>query len=116
MKADNVSRPMAQVPREITAFENGWQSYHLFYHDDLNRPLLKCVKPVVVQLHRLGLARKFFFIRYQLGGPHLRLRVLPEPSCEQKTRDFIWREASEFFQLHPSLTTKSDAEIRQANK
>lgn len=107
---------MSQVPKETTAGLSDWQSYHLFYHDDLNVLLLRCVRPLVVHLQRLGWARKFFFIRYQLGGPHVRLRVLPEPGRELEVRAFINQKVSEFFQKHASLSTKSEALIRRANK
>jgi lantibiotic biosynthesis dehydratase-like protein len=94
----------------------GWQSYHLFYHDDLNTPLLKCVVPLVTELHRLGWAKKFFFIRYQLGGPHLRLRILPKLNCEEKTRELIHCEVARFLKQHASRNTKRETEIRNINK
>lgn len=97
-------------------FQRGWQSYHLFYHDNLDTPLLKCVEPLVRTLHQLGWLKKFFFVRYQLGGPHLRLRILPTPNCEEQTREVIRCEVEKFLNHHPSLNTKNETEIRRGNK
>ncbi|HKY26941.1 MAG TPA: lantibiotic dehydratase C-terminal domain-containing protein [Pyrinomonadaceae bacterium] len=97
-------------------FQRGWQSYHLFYHDNLDTPLLKCVEPLVRTLHQLGWLKKFFFVRYQLGGPHLRLRILPTPNCEEQTREMIRREVEKFLKHYPSLNTKNETQIRRANK
>lgn len=107
---------MSGEQKEPQTCRGGWQSYHLFYHDDLDEPLIKCVKPVVIQLYRRGWLEKFFFIRYGLGGPHIRLRILPQLKCSTQARDLIQQEVAGFFSQFPSLRPKSDAAILRDNK
>ena len=97
-------------------FDRGWQSYHLFYHDNLDTPLSICVKPLVTTLHQRGWVKKFFFVRYQLGGPHLRLRIQPTPDYEEQTREVIRLAVEQFLKHHPSLNAKSETDIRRANE
>ncbi|MGW3493811.1 thiopeptide-type bacteriocin biosynthesis protein [Streptomyces sp. NPDC001020] len=56
---------------------DGWISFHVFYAANANPVLVHCVRPLVARLRERGLLRSWFFIRYWLEGPHIRLRLLP---------------------------------------
>ena len=107
---------MSTQERASAPGADGWLSYHLFYHDGLETPLRRCVKPLVVRLHGRGWLKQFFFVRYGLGGPHVRLRLMPAPGCAQEVGDFIWQEVAGFFERYPSLRHKRAATILKENK
>lgn len=54
-----------------------WLSFHVFYAANSNPILVEGVTPVIGRLRAAGLIERWFFIRYWLEGPHVRLRVLP---------------------------------------
>ncbi|MFG2359921.1 thiopeptide-type bacteriocin biosynthesis protein [Streptomyces sp. NPDC048521] len=54
-----------------------WVSLHVFYAANANPVLVNCVRQLVSRLREQGLLRSWFFIRYWLEGPHVRLRLLP---------------------------------------
>ncbi len=80
-----------------------WISAHLFYHDDLTPLLTGCVRPLVEELRREGLIDKYFFIRYWLGGPHVRLRLLPAlTTTERQIKRRVEERVQAFFNAYPS--------------
>lgn len=54
-----------------------WLSFHVFYAANAGPILVEGVTPVIRRLRAEGLIQRWFFIRYWLEGPHVRLRVLP---------------------------------------
>jgi thiopeptide-type bacteriocin biosynthesis protein len=65
----------------MAASRGGWLSVHLHFDGDLygaaaDRVVLEAVAPVVAECRRRGWASRYFFVRYNLGGPHIRLRLL----------------------------------------
>ncbi len=54
-----------------------WLSFHVFYAANSNPILVEGVTPVIRRLRDEGLIERWFFIRYWLEGPHVRIRVLP---------------------------------------
>ncbi len=54
-----------------------WRSYHLFYHGD--RDLVLRLWPTLAPLILSRIVDSFFFLRYSLGGPHIRIRLRLEP-------------------------------------
>lgn len=62
--------PMSPAAKYVSA--------HIFYNSaDLTPLLLQCVAPLLVDLRQNRAISRAFFIRYWLGGPHIRLRLLP---------------------------------------
>lgn len=66
--------------------EAAWLSCHVFfdggiYRAPADRLLRRGLVPVIDACRRRGLARRFFFIRYMAGGPHLRLRLEPRSAA-----------------------------------
>lgn len=59
------------------------------YADRADRVLLDFVAPAVRRARRRGDLERFFFIRYSVGGPHLRVRLLGEA---EQLRERCWPE------------------------
>ncbi|MFU8874094.1 lantibiotic dehydratase C-terminal domain-containing protein [Micromonospora sp. SL4-19] len=62
--------------------EHGWLSVHVFYASNANPMLVEGVRPLVDELRAEGLISRYFFIKYWMEGPHVRLRVLPAPGVD----------------------------------
>ncbi len=96
--------------------EEGWISCHLYYHQGLSRVLRGFVHPLVASLVKAAWIEAFFFVRYGLGGPHIRLRL----RATAGSRDYVLKEAQRFAQdfLESTPSTKSlDEEvIRRSNE
>ncbi|MGY5765319.1 thiopeptide-type bacteriocin biosynthesis protein [Brachybacterium sp. DNPG3] len=54
-----------------------WIAIHVFYSSNNHPLLVDGVGPVIEELRADGLLRSWFFIRYWMEGPHLRVRLLP---------------------------------------
>ncbi|MEM9553550.1 MAG: thiopeptide-type bacteriocin biosynthesis protein [Acidobacteriota bacterium] len=99
-----------------------WRAFHLHYHDDQDR-LLAALRPRWCQWLIQGRAERLFFVRYWLGGPHLRIRG--EWSGDADASLFVQelREwAGTYFALFPSTASWSaeriarvDAELRSSD-
>ncbi|MGW3602786.1 lantibiotic dehydratase C-terminal domain-containing protein [Micromonospora sp. NPDC005161] len=61
---------------------HGWLSVHVFYASNANPMLVEGVRPLVDELRAEGLISRYFFIKYWMEGPHVRLRVLPAPGVD----------------------------------
>ena len=88
-----------------------WVSAHLFYHGDTNALLVDLVAPLTEEMASRGLAQQFFFLRYWDGGPHVRLRVLPnERESVDEIRDHIALRCGEYFRRHsaPDLVSQEE--------
>jgi Lantibiotic biosynthesis dehydratase C-term len=99
-----------------TAAEPECSSYHIFYHARLDQPLLQLVYPAVRELWLRGRCRRFFFIRYGLGGPHLRLRLFCGRAAAKEVDLLVWRRAAAFFARSPSGKSWSEDSIRERNR
>lgn len=65
---------MSQLPSPT---DHDWISVHVFYASNANPMLVECVQPLVDRLRADGMIARYFFIKYWLEGPHVRLRLLP---------------------------------------
>jgi thiopeptide-type bacteriocin biosynthesis protein len=84
--------------------DDEWVSLHLFYAANANPVLVECVAPLVAELRAQGLIRKWFFIRYWLEGPHVRLRLLPADRARTAEVARIAEEAvAAFLARRPAL-------------
>jgi hypothetical protein len=70
---------VTEVPSPV---DHGWLSVHVFYASNANPMLVECVRPLVDRLRAEGLISRYFFIKYWLEGPHVRLRLLPAPGVD----------------------------------
>lgn len=84
--------------------ERNWLGMHVYYTSNPNPVLVNCVRPLVRELTELGLIQRYFFIRYWLEGPHVRLRLLPAAGV---THDAIKAVAEErvagFLRARPAV-------------
>jgi hypothetical protein len=79
-----------------------WLSAHLYYHDPLDPLLTGMVAPLVQELAVAGLARRFFFLRYWDGGPHLRLRLWTAAGAREPVEARVVERYAEFTRAHPA--------------
>lgn len=93
-----------------------WVSLHIFYHEDLDRLALGLVPAIVESLSQSRYIDSFFFIRYKLGGPHLRLRLHALPGLRQHVIDTASEAAREFLAREPSRASMPEEAIRQLNQ
>jgi hypothetical protein len=96
--------------------ESGWLNYHLYYHEDAGSAIHGFVRPLVAGLLRSGWIDSFFFIRYCLGGPHIRLRLLPRSGASALVTGAAEAQARDFLVSRPStskLTREAALRINQ---
>lgn len=93
-----------RVRIEAEPDNGGWLSLHVFYAANANPVLVHCVRPLVARLREQGLLRSWFFIRYWLEGPHVRLRLLPADASVTADVDRIARAAlQQYLRERPAL-------------
>ncbi|MEU6574771.1 thiopeptide-type bacteriocin biosynthesis protein [Streptomyces sp. NPDC046805] len=83
---------------------DGWISLHVFYAANANPVLVHGVSPLVDRLCEQGLLRSWFFIRYWLEGPHVRLRLLPaDPSAADEVARTAREALEAYLRERPAL-------------
>jgi thiopeptide-type bacteriocin biosynthesis protein len=83
--------------------EGDWVAAHLYYAADTDRLLVEFVAPFVQELRASGELRRYFFIRYGTGGPHLRVRILPSAGADAEgVRARLLEGARAYMQRRPS--------------
>jgi hypothetical protein len=93
-----------------------WCSFHLFYHGDLSKVLQGFVRPTIGRLLAKELSDNFFFIRYLLGGPHVRLRIHTRNDCVERAREILLESAVAFLDRCPSITSLDQDKLREQNR
>lgn len=106
----------AEVSNTVDELEQQWISCHLYYHEDLNRALKGFVQPVVLTLLEAAQIDAFFFVRYSLGGPHLRLRLRPLPGCKDEVLAAAQSFAREFLDRVPSTKSLDEEVVRRTTE
>lgn len=79
-----------------------WLALNLHYHADQERLLGELVTPSVVALLDDGAIDRFFFVRYALGGPHVRLRLRATGGAREPIAGLVAARAADFFARCPS--------------
>lgn len=93
-----------------------WSSYHLYYHEDLDRAVIGFVLPTVLSVVSSGWIDRFFFIRYQLGGPHVRLRLRVASELQDVVDQTVRQQAKQFLESTPSAQSRDEEVIRKVNR
>lgn len=94
-----------------------WIAFHFYYHQDRDRLLRELVLPLATEAGETLGADRFFFVRYVLGGPHIRLRLeLPQTADRQKLEALVADRAAAFFAQHPSSASWEAEKIAQVNQ
>ncbi|WP_432837579.1 thiopeptide-type bacteriocin biosynthesis protein [Dactylosporangium sp. CA-092794] len=87
-----------------------WIGLHIYYASNADPLLLQCVAPLVARLRERGLLRRWFFIRYWVEGPHIRLRLLPASEAVAAEVRTVAQEAiAAFLKRRPALYDASTA-------
>jgi hypothetical protein len=93
-----------------------WRAYHLYYHGDQDRLLLELVRPTVAKLLSSTQIESFFFVRYALGGPHIRLRLHTSQASIEVVHEAVMSAAARFFARSPSMVTLPEQVVREENE
>jgi hypothetical protein len=81
-----------------------WISVHIFYYGDQNYLLVQSIAPLIASLREQGLIQRYFFIKYWVEGPHIRLRLLPAQGAdEDKIKHMVSQAITAFLERHPAL-------------
>ena len=81
-----------------------WLAFHIFYASDASPIITECVQPFVETAREAGCLQQWFFIRYWLEGPHLRVRLLPAPGADRDAlREGFFQEVEAFLKRRPAL-------------
>jgi lantibiotic biosynthesis dehydratase-like protein len=106
----------SEAPQTLDEIRERWTSCHLYYHQDLDRVLRGFVHPVVASLVKEARIEAFFFVRYALGGPHIRLRLRALPDSRDHVLKEVQRFAQDFLDLIPSTESLEADAIRRTNE
>jgi hypothetical protein len=84
--------------------DHDWLSVHVFYASNANPMLVECVQPLVDRLRADRLITRYFFIKYWMEGPHVRLRVMPAPGVDPElVRMEVNQALDDFLRRRPAL-------------
>lgn len=88
-----------------------WLAHHVFYASDSNPIIVEAVRPLVAKLREEGLIDRWFFIKYWMDGPHVRLRTHPSGPEQRETVEKRVREALEDFLARRPALYESNQEL-----
>jgi hypothetical protein len=94
----------------------GWICYHLYYHQDPDLAVRQLVRPLIARLLAEGWIDNYFFVRYRLGGPHIRLRLQARPASAESVAAVAEAAARSFLADRPSTSPLSADEVRRIHQ
>ena len=98
---EGIAAALTGIDRVSTA---EWQATHVFYASNANPMLVEGVAPLIERLRERGLIERWFFIKYWLEGPHVRLRVLPAAGADpDEVRAEVDAALQAFLRRRPAL-------------
>jgi hypothetical protein len=108
--------PGREAPEVWDEIQQRWISCHLYYHQNPLPVIRNFVHPLVVSLLTNGHIDAFFFVRYGLGGPHIRLRLRVTTGSRERALEATQQSAQRFLALEPSSRSLAVEEIRRINE
>jgi hypothetical protein len=93
-----------------------WLNFHIYYHADRDRLLCEAVSPLLANLYKEGLLARFYFVRYSLGGPHIRLRLETARHTTSLVGKAVEAYLENYFRMAPSLQSLSKDEIGKTTR
>ena len=108
---------MQNAQSSVTTAQAGteWLSAHLYYHDDLGRAVRNFVDPLSRSLARSGQISSLHFLRYGLGGPHVRVRFRIAPPDRNEVLEKVQHYAQSLFDHAPSQKSIDEETILRVN-
>jgi hypothetical protein len=100
----------------LVEIQDNWVALHVFYHESLDLLLRDFVHPAVVSLIKTSRVKAFFFVRYGLGGPHIRLRLRVRPKFRDRVLTDIQNFAQNFLFQFPSTKSLEYDSIHRINE
>lgn len=100
----------------LSEIETEWLSVHLYYHEDLGRAVRRFIDPLSRFLAKSRQITSFHFLRYSLGGPHVRVRFRIAPSDRAGVGEWVQRYAQILFDHEPSQQSIDKERILRFNK
>lgn len=92
------------LPSERQQDRAEWMAVHIHYTSNPNPLLAACLGPMLEELEADGQITQFFFIRYWLEGPHVRLRLRPAPGVDPDALAArVEQCCAEFFRKRPAV-------------
>ena len=82
--------------------EKQWLSAHIFYHEEHDRLITEAISPLLEKLMGNKWIKKYFFIRYWEGGPHIRLRVLVSGDQVKGVKSIIEKDLGTYLLKSPA--------------
>lgn len=101
---------------ELSEIHDAWIAGHLFRYENLERVVRGFVHPLVASLSAEGAITGFFFIRYGVGGPHIRLRLRPAEGARDQALQRMERAAHQFLAREPSTRSLDEENIRRGSE
>ena len=112
---------LAALPEEVGA--ERWRYVRFVDHGDQSAALAQVIRPWLRSLVDDRLMDRFFFIRYELGGPHLRLRwrlSATDPSeaakADREITDRLETLALSWWREHPPGEPWDEEKVRRINR
>jgi hypothetical protein len=96
-----------------------WKAHHLYYSGDLDLAVREFLSPAVRVLLAEKLIDRFFFVRYTLGGLHLRLRyrlVAEGRRAESAVEELLQASAAEFLARWRAEGPRDEEAIRAESR
>jgi hypothetical protein len=94
-----------------------WISIHIFYSSNANPLIVDCLAPLIDLLRAQGLIQRYFFIKYWMEGPHVRLRLLPAEGVEEEAvKRVVEPVVAEYLQRRPALYDLDSEQFRSFHK
>jgi hypothetical protein len=94
-----------------------WISMHIFYSSNANPIIVDCLGPLISLLREHGLIQRYFFIKYWMEGPHVRLRLLPAEGVEEEeVKRVIEPIIDEYLRRRPALYELDPEQFRAFHK
>lgn len=91
-------------------FGTFWCALHVYYYEQADGLLLDCLEPVTGRLRSSGEISGSFFLRYWMGGPHVRWRCQIRTAAADEVMTVLWDAVDNHLQHHPSrLEIDADA-------
>jgi len=93
-----------------------WLNFHIYYHADRDQLLREAISPLLAELYKDGLLERFYFVRYSLGGPHIRLRLETTRHTAPLVRNTAEAYLQHYLHAAPSLRSLDREEIGRTTR